>query len=305
MTKRLYAGDSPLLASGLRSLALLLRARGDPAQAEALLRESLEMRSRIQPGDSAGVAADLQSLGILLQARGDLAAAEPCFRNSLEMNRRLLPGDHANKSACLNNLAHVLLARGDPAGAEPLAREAVAMFERMVGKDTYATGNAREKFGRALAGLGRWAEAETELLEPSACSRRPRACRRDGTSSASGTSPSSTLHGRSRAGKGSRREAPRTGRRGSTRRRSCTRAHGPFTLARSRRTAPPADALELRSVSRRFGTTAGSRSAQLHVRDGDCYGFIGHNGAVQDHRHAPSRSELQRPDEGSGRRRRF
>ena len=69
------------------------------------------------------------------------------------------------RRACLNNLAHVLLARGDPAGAEPFAREAAAMFERMAGKEAYSTGNARQKLGRALAGLGRWSEAETELLE--------------------------------------------------------------------------------------------------------------------------------------------
>src|SRR6187399_339470 len=37
--------------------------------------------------------------------------------------------------------------------------------------------------------------------------------------------------------------------------------------------------LELVSVTRRFGTQLALDSVNLHVRAGDCYGLIGHNGA--------------------------
>ena len=38
-------------------------------------------------------------------------------------------------------------------------------------------------------------------------------------------------------------------------------------------------ALELRSVTRRFGAQLALDRVSIHVREGDCYGFIGHNGA--------------------------
>jgi ABC-2 type transport system ATP-binding protein len=37
--------------------------------------------------------------------------------------------------------------------------------------------------------------------------------------------------------------------------------------------------LQLVSVTRRFGEQLALDSVSIHVRPGDCYGFIGHNGA--------------------------
>src|SRR5207237_882878 len=42
---------------------------------------------------------------------------------------------------------------------------------------------------------------------------------------------------------------------------------------------PPTMSLELRCVSRRFGAQVALDRVSLSVRPGDCYGFIGHNGA--------------------------
>ena len=56
--------------------------------------------------------------------------------------------------------------------------------------------------------------------------------------------------------------------------------------------------LELRSVSRRFGTQLALDRLSLHVRDGDCYGFIGHNGAGKTTAMRIALG-LQRPDEGA------
>jgi ABC-2 type transport system ATP-binding protein len=56
--------------------------------------------------------------------------------------------------------------------------------------------------------------------------------------------------------------------------------------------------LELRSVSRRFGAQLALDRLSLHVRDGDCYGFIGHNGAGKTTAMRIALG-LQRPDEGT------
>lgn len=56
--------------------------------------------------------------------------------------------------------------------------------------------------------------------------------------------------------------------------------------------------LELRSVSRRFGTQLALDRVSMHVREGDCYGFIGHNGAGKTSAMRIALG-LQRPDEGT------
>jgi len=165
MNKRLFPGDHPDVAGGLNNLALLMLARGNLLEAEPLFREALAMQKRQFPGDHPAVTTALNSLAGMLTDRGELAGAEPLFRESLAMSKRLFPGDHREVARGLNNLANLLLARGDLAGAEPLAREGVAMSERTSGKDHSGTGNVRTKLGRALAGMNRFTEAETELIE--------------------------------------------------------------------------------------------------------------------------------------------
>ena len=55
--------------------------------------------------------------------------------------------------------------------------------------------------------------------------------------------------------------------------------------------------LELRSVSRRFGSQLALDRVSMHVREGDAYGFIGHNGAGKTTAMRIALG-LQRPDEG-------
>ncbi|MFN0244377.1 MAG: ATP-binding cassette domain-containing protein [Planctomycetota bacterium] len=56
--------------------------------------------------------------------------------------------------------------------------------------------------------------------------------------------------------------------------------------------------LELRSVSRRFGAQLALDRLSMHVRAGDCYGFIGHNGAGKTSAMRIALG-LQRPDGGT------
>ncbi len=56
-------------------------------------------------------------------------------------------------------------------------------------------------------------------------------------------------------------------------------------------------ALQLESVTRRYGEQLALDSVSVHVRDGDCYGFIGHNGAGKTTAMRIALG-LQRPDSG-------
>ena len=63
------------------------------------------------------------------------------------------------------NLARVYDGQHRYADAERLGREAVTAWERLKVTDREEVGDARLAFGRALAGLRRFPEAERELLE--------------------------------------------------------------------------------------------------------------------------------------------
>src|SRR6516164_2139198 len=56
--------------------------------------------------------------------------------------------------------------------------------------------------------------------------------------------------------------------------------------------------LQLISVSRRFGREVALDGVSMHVQSGDCYGFIGHNGAGKTTAMRIALG-LQRPDRGA------
>ncbi len=76
----------------------------------------------------------------------------------------------------------VRLKQGDAAGAEALLREAVTGLRSKPGKDDWSLAVSRMMLGEALVDLGRFGEAETELLESErvfAAVRPPKAPRDD------------------------------------------------------------------------------------------------------------------------------
>jgi tetratricopeptide (TPR) repeat protein len=111
------------------------------------------------------IAVLLNNLGSLARARGDLPAAEALHREALAMRRKALPASHPDIAQSLNNLAFVLRAQGRLTEAAPMFREAVAANEATYGRDDWIVGNSRLGLGRTLAGMNRFGDAETELLE--------------------------------------------------------------------------------------------------------------------------------------------
>ena len=69
---------------------MLLKAKGDLAAAEPLLREVLEVRREILGNRHSDTLRSINNLGVLLYAKGDLAAAEPLYREALEVQREAL-----------------------------------------------------------------------------------------------------------------------------------------------------------------------------------------------------------------------
>jgi tetratricopeptide (TPR) repeat protein len=94
-----------------------------------------------------------------------LTAAESLYREALELRRKALPAGHPDIVQSLNNLALLLREEGNLLAAEPYFSELLVEVERTYGKESWLVANTRLALGRTLAGLNRFAEAETALVE--------------------------------------------------------------------------------------------------------------------------------------------
>jgi len=155
----------PSIGAALHNLAALLQDQGKFPEAEQLFRESLAIFRAVFPDGHATLATSLDSLGWLLQAEGKLADAAPIYIESIAMQRKLLPPDHPDLAVTLSNLALLYRTQGKFAEAQPLYVESLAITEKSFGKHNRRTGIIRMQYGRTLLGLGRFPDAEAELLE--------------------------------------------------------------------------------------------------------------------------------------------
>ena len=88
-----------------------MRAKGDLAAAEPLLREALEARRETLGDRHPDTLISINSLGVLLKEKGELAAAEPLFREALVMRRKTLGKRHPDTLISASNLGLLLKAK--------------------------------------------------------------------------------------------------------------------------------------------------------------------------------------------------
>jgi tetratricopeptide (TPR) repeat protein len=118
--------DGGLAAANARYvLALLLRADGKPAEAEAEVRRVLDIR-RAELGEKhPEVAAALGELCLVLWDGGNIRDALSCAGESLALHRAIFPTRHREIGVAVNNLAFVEASAGRLAEAERDYREAL------------------------------------------------------------------------------------------------------------------------------------------------------------------------------------
>jgi tetratricopeptide (TPR) repeat protein len=80
--------EHPYVAHGLASLGMVYRAQGRHAEAETLLRQSLDLTYRAGRSDHPDLARTLAALGIALMAQGRLDEAEPMFQQAEAIYRK-------------------------------------------------------------------------------------------------------------------------------------------------------------------------------------------------------------------------
>jgi len=149
----------------LRSFSNVKSAKGDYAEAEALVRQALAIDLRYPGVRDRAIAEDLNLVGYVQYVAGNLRGADSSATAALEILRRLLPPDHPSLLEALGNLATLRAARGNFREAEPLAREVLEGRRRVYPKGHPDVAFAMGELAYALQGEERYAEAESLYMQ--------------------------------------------------------------------------------------------------------------------------------------------
>ncbi len=165
--ERLGGQESLRAAASLYGLGTIKSYHGEFDQAEPLLRRALAIRLQGLDSEHPRVADILNTLGRVLLAKGRLEEAEACYRRSLNIRIKRYGNNHIRVARSKTGLAAVLLARGDVESAGREIAEALEIFPQPEpgSKDSFSAADAKGVWGDYLAAVGRYAEAESILLE--------------------------------------------------------------------------------------------------------------------------------------------
>ena len=164
MQRDLFGNVHPDVAMTLNNLAYVYAALHDTSNELRSQRESLAIYQQLVPGDHPDVARVANQLGFFLTEANQYAEAERQVRDSLGMRRRLLGNAHPDVASSLTSLAILQVATHKYADALDSSREAVKIYSAALSATHWRTAIPASAQGAALAGLGRYAEAEKILL---------------------------------------------------------------------------------------------------------------------------------------------
>ena len=160
------------LGVGLANLASILRARGERDEAEGLYREALEISRAVHGDEHTQVAAILHHLGRLARDRGELTAASELYQEALRIRLELLGKDHPKVAETLHNLAVVLRHLDQYERAESMYRDALRIHRDKLGAEHPRVAVTLQSMASVVALQGRYEEAEAlarqalEILDP-------------------------------------------------------------------------------------------------------------------------------------------
>ena len=142
-------GDSLGSASVDDEAGVLEFGRGNLAEAERLMRRSLDYKRR-KLGRHALVAGQLTNLGVLLEDLKRPAQAESAYREALDIGLATMGEDHDVVTAMMNNLGLLLSNIGKTSDAQVYLRRALAIDERKLGANNPGVGIDLMNLGQAI-----------------------------------------------------------------------------------------------------------------------------------------------------------
>lgn len=154
--------EDPVRSYALNNLGLQLAGDGRFQEAEALLREGLQVRLDYRrDNDDTSIASSMDNLGMVLREAGRYDEAEPLMRRAMEIRREILGEEHRWYGESLFALGTLLALRGAPgdhAEAESLLVQGLDIFRRTLGPEHRGT-------AYLFHSLGLLAEASDDLVE--------------------------------------------------------------------------------------------------------------------------------------------
>jgi eukaryotic-like serine/threonine-protein kinase len=163
--RRVLGPEHPDTLQSMNNLATLYYFQKRYAEAEQLDLETLEIKRRVLGPENPETLFSLSNLASIYEDEGRHAEAEKLNLEGLEAGRRIFGPDHPYTLGSMVNLAIIYNVEGRYADAEKLAKEAAVGFEHIKLAGGEEMGETRATLGGALVGLGRYAEAELELVQ--------------------------------------------------------------------------------------------------------------------------------------------
>jgi tRNA A-37 threonylcarbamoyl transferase component Bud32 len=161
--RRVLGEDSPDTLKTVDALGSLYEVEGNYAKAEPLLTKVVEDRRRVLGERHPDTLLSMSNLALLYRDQHKYSQAEPLLQQVLENRRSVLGSDHPDTISTLSSMGGMRLLQERCAEAEPLLREALTRQEKKL-TDTWERYNIQSMLGAALAGQGKYDEAEPLLL---------------------------------------------------------------------------------------------------------------------------------------------
>jgi serine/threonine protein kinase/tetratricopeptide (TPR) repeat protein len=142
------------------------------AEAEACLRESIELHQRRPGPPDPDLFSAMNNLGVTLGSAGKLSESEEVHCQTLSRRRALLGENHPDTIPDIANLATVVELQGRFDEAEALHLEALQRVKAVLGSDHGWTASASNNLGLLRMRMGKLPEAQASLEESLACEER-------------------------------------------------------------------------------------------------------------------------------------
>jgi tetratricopeptide (TPR) repeat protein len=148
----------------IHNLSIVLKRQDKIEQAVAYCRRSLDLYAQVYGTEHVNTVRTKGSLGVLLMDQDELEQAEPLLLAALEGNRRLLGDQHPETICNLHNVAVLRGFQDRYTEALELARDALLAAEKSLPRGHLMISRYRTHVGVCLMEIGRFEEAERELL---------------------------------------------------------------------------------------------------------------------------------------------